>query len=109
MCNNEAPVPTTPEDSDFGDFVKDEDEAEDLEEVTEPWTNYETADNKNIFYPICLGDILNDRYLIEHKLGFGGGSTVWMAHDLLDKKDVALKVAQDAPWQIEELYANVHT
>ena len=33
------------------------------------------------------------RYRILHKLGHGGFGTVWMAHDLLDKKDVALKVS----------------
>lgn len=36
--------------------------------------------------------MLNERYLVEHKLGFGGFSTVWMAHDLQENKDVALKV-----------------
>jgi hypothetical protein len=51
MCNNDLLAPTTPADAHFGDFVKDEDEVEDLEEVTEPWTNYEATDNKNIFYP----------------------------------------------------------
>lgn len=36
--------------------------------------------------------MLNERYLVEHKLGFGGFSTVWMVHDLHEKRDVALKV-----------------
>ncbi|PGH13958.1 serine/threonine protein kinase [Helicocarpus griseus UAMH5409] len=36
--------------------------------------------------------ILATRYLIEHKLDAGGFSTVWMAHDLQERKDVALKV-----------------
>ncbi|KAH7222609.1 kinase-like domain-containing protein [Fusarium redolens] len=31
-------------------------------------------------------------YRIEQKLGHGGFSTVWMAYDMLEKKDVALKI-----------------
>ncbi|CEL04123.1 hypothetical protein ASPCAL05255 [Aspergillus calidoustus] len=92
-----------PEMDDFRDFVRDEDEAEDLEEVVEPWDSYETEGNKNVFYPICLGEVLNDRYLVEHKLGFGGGSTVWMAHDLIDKQDVAVKVMSSWPWAENEV------
>ncbi|KAJ0423567.1 kinase-like domain-containing protein [Aspergillus carlsbadensis] len=103
MCNHAPLAPTIPEDEDFGDFVEDEDEAEDLEEVTEPWENYETEGNKNIYYPICIGEVLNGRYLIEHKLGFGGGSTVLMAHDLREEKDVALKVMSSWPWAENEV------
>lgn len=47
--------------------------------------------------------MLNERYLIEHKLGFGGGSTVWMAHDLQDNRDVALKVLALGEWGDHEL------
>ncbi|PMD66742.1 uncharacterized protein K444DRAFT_516807, partial [Hyaloscypha bicolor E] len=32
------------------------------------------------------------RYRILYKLGYGGFGTVWIAHDLLGKKNVALKV-----------------
>lgn len=39
-----------------------------------------------------LGETLNNRYQIEHKLGHGGSSTVWIAYDLLEKRNVALKV-----------------
>ena len=48
--------------------------------------------------------VLNERYLVEHKLGHGGGSTVWMAHDLQDKKDVALKVIALGEWSDNEAY-----
>ncbi len=51
-----------------------------------------------VLYPIRLGEVLNERYLAEHKLGFGGGSTVWMAFDLQDKRDVALKVMALGKW-----------
>ena len=34
------------------------------------------------FYPIQLGQILNDRFQILAKLGFGTASTVWLCRDL---------------------------
>ena len=34
------------------------------------------------FHPVALGDTLKDgRYQIQHKLGYGGFSTVWVARD----------------------------
>lgn len=95
MTNAEASPENT---TDFGDFVKNEDEELDLEELVEPWHRYETEDNQYVLYPIRLGEVLNERYLVEHKLGFGGGSTVWMAFDLRDKKNVALKVMALGNW-----------
>ncbi|KAL4808603.1 hypothetical protein BDV18DRAFT_132788 [Aspergillus unguis] len=89
----------TPNDSgDFGDFVRDEDQELDLEEIVEPWANYDTTHTPNVFYPVSLGEVLGGTYLIEHKLGHGGGSTVWMAHDLQTRKDVALKVLAHGGW-----------
>ncbi|CDM30764.1 hypothetical protein DTO013E5_588 [Penicillium roqueforti] len=95
MANTEASPENT---TDFGDFVKDEEEELDLEELVEPWYRYDTEDNQHFLYPIHLGEVLNDRYLVEHKLGFGGGSTVWMAFDLQDKRNVALKVMALGQW-----------
>ncbi|OQD68498.1 hypothetical protein PENDEC_c034G03399 [Penicillium decumbens] len=95
MANTETfPENTT----DFGDFVKDEDEELDLEDLVEPWHRYDPENNQNVLYPIRLGEVLNERYLVEHKLGSGGGSTVWMALDLQDKRDVALKVMALGEW-----------
>jgi hypothetical protein len=34
------------------------------------------------FYPAHLGQILNERYQIATKLGYGSSSTVWLARDL---------------------------
>ena len=34
------------------------------------------------YHPVHLGDIYCQRYKVIHKLGFGGYSTVWLAHDL---------------------------
>ncbi|KAJ5691567.1 kinase domain-containing protein [Penicillium malachiteum] len=77
---------------DFGDFASNQDEEEDIEEVAEPWSNYHSENNPLVFCLIRLGEVLNERYLIERKLGHGGFSTVWMAHDLQERTDVALKV-----------------
>ncbi|KAJ5799263.1 kinase domain-containing protein [Penicillium psychrosexuale] len=81
-----------PDTADFGDFVSTEDEEVDLEEVVEPWHKYDMKETPYVFYPICVGEVLNERYLVEHKLGFGGFSTVWMAYDLQEKRNIALKV-----------------
>lgn len=34
------------------------------------------------FYPVHLGQVLNNRYQIATKLGYGANSTVWLARDL---------------------------
>lgn len=34
------------------------------------------------FYPAKLGEVLNSRYRVSVKLGFGVGSTVWLCRDL---------------------------
>ncbi|KAM0080438.1 hypothetical protein ACKRZS_007415 [Fusarium odoratissimum] len=73
--------------ADGGDFVDSDDEFE-VEEVSEDPQRY----LEGLYYPICIGETLADQYRIEHKLGHGGFSTVWMAYDILEKKDVALKI-----------------
>ena len=88
--------------ADFGDLAKAEREESNIEEVAEPWYSYD-EEAKHIFYPVRLGEVLNERYLVEHKVGFGGFSTVWMAYDLQDKRDVALKVMCLGDWAETEL------
>ncbi|KAL4934187.1 kinase-like domain-containing protein [Aspergillus undulatus] len=44
------------------------------------------------YHPIRIGDVLNGRYHIADKLGFGGYSTVWLALDTHLKRYVAVKV-----------------
>jgi hypothetical protein len=44
------------------------------------------------FYPICIGDVLDDTYCIVHKLSHGRSSTVWLARDIKEQRDVALKI-----------------
>ncbi|TVY92213.1 putative serine/threonine-protein kinase [Lachnellula willkommii] len=73
---------------DYGDFVCSDDEFE-VEDLAEPRERYFQG---LPYYPICIGDVLDQRYRIEHKLGHGGYSTVWVAHDMQTKRDVALKI-----------------
>jgi len=47
-----------------------------IEEETLPKYNADT------FYPARLGEVLNDRYKLAVKLGFGMTATVWLAKDL---------------------------
>ncbi|KAI0391879.1 kinase domain-containing protein [Xylariaceae sp. FL0594] len=45
------------------------------------------------FHPVHLGDTFDGgRYLIVHKLGYGGFATVWLAKDSTEKTCVALKI-----------------
>ena len=37
---------------------------------------------KGRFYPVRIGDILNNQYQVLGKLGYGLGSTVWLANDI---------------------------
>lgn len=45
------------------------------------------------YHPIAIGDHLNDRYNVVHKLGFGTYSTTWLARDRNTKNYVAIKIA----------------
>ncbi|KAN0072755.1 Protein kinase-like domain containing protein [Elaphomyces granulatus] len=40
-----------------------------------------------LLYPIRIGDVLEDTYRIEHKLGHGEKSAVWLARDIKKQKD----------------------
>lgn len=53
------------------------DTSEKFEEETLP--GYEAW----MFYPAHIGEVLNDRYQLVGKLGFGTTSTVWLARDLV--------------------------
>ncbi|KAI8631872.1 serine/threonine-protein kinase SRPK3 [Xylariaceae sp. FL1651] len=44
------------------------------------------------FHPVHLDDVLNDRYRVTRKLGYGGYATVWLAVDSLTSTHVALKI-----------------
>ncbi|KAI0469078.1 kinase-like domain-containing protein [Xylaria cf. heliscus] len=73
---------------DLGYFVHSDDVVE-IEYFAEPLERYKTG----CYYPICIGESLdNGRYVIQHKLGWGGYSTVWMAYDNETQTTVALKI-----------------
>lgn len=44
------------------------------------------------YHPIMIGDMLNERYRVVDKLGFGGYSTIWLAQDTYLMRYVAVKV-----------------
>lgn len=48
------------------------------------------------YHPIHLGDILNNRYRVVRKIGWGHFSTVWLCRDIEEEKYVALKVVKSA-------------
>ncbi|KAN0066765.1 Protein kinase-like domain containing protein [Elaphomyces granulatus] len=72
---------------DYGDFVDSDGECE-VEELSEEPKDYALG----YYYPICIGDVLNKTYRLEHKLGHGNFSTVWLARDISMEKYVALKI-----------------
>ncbi len=41
--------------------------------------------NPQYYYPVRLGEIFNHRYQVLLKLGYGTGSTVWLARDIQKK------------------------
>jgi hypothetical protein len=49
------------------------------------------------YYPVRIGDVLNDRYKIITKLGFGAYSTVWLARDTTNNGFTSLKVGVHDP------------
>ncbi|SPO07073.1 uncharacterized protein DNG_09767 [Cephalotrichum gorgonifer] len=49
------------------------------------------------YHPVLLGDIFNDgQYKVIRKLGDGSYSTVWLARDLRNSSNVALKILVSA-------------
>ena len=42
---------------------------------------YDT-DSKLRYYPVQIGDVIEKRYQILGKLGYGVGSTVWLANEI---------------------------
>lgn len=51
------------ETKDIGDFVSTEDEELEIEVTAEPWGKYDPTELREVFYPIHLGEILNERDL----------------------------------------------
>lgn len=51
---------------------------------------------KGGYHPVRVSEILNGRYYMIRKLGWGHFSTVWLSWDLHEKRFVALKVVKSA-------------
>ncbi|TKW48760.1 Serine/threonine-protein kinase spk-1 [Colletotrichum tanaceti] len=49
------------------------------------------------YHPVMIDTLLHGRYRIVDKLGFGGYSTVWLAHDVQLQRYVAVKVSISGP------------
>ena len=91
-----APIPLRDDDApDYGDFADCLDERMHVFSHAEDSKKYDFGDDEdcsNKYYPICIGEMLVDRYIIVHKLGHGSFSTVWLARDMEKERDVALKI-----------------
>ncbi|KAI1752693.1 kinase-like protein [Xylaria castorea] len=90
--------------SDYGYFVDSDDECE-VESEAEPTERY----LEDLYCPLRIGQVfeIGPRYRIEHKLGWGGFSTVWLARNLTENRLVALKVMSpgwrgDHEWQMND-------
>ncbi|KAI0431806.1 CMGC protein kinase [Xylaria sp. FL1042] len=44
------------------------------------------------FYPMTLGEVINEKYKVVAKLGFGSASTIWCCRNLATNKYAALKI-----------------
>ena len=107
--NNIKNVDNAKEDSDENEEDEDnEDDEEDSEEESEEDAEDDnTEDNdSDAILPIdkddlfnsktngneFFGEVLNNKYLIIKKLGYGSFSSVWMAYDVSENKLVAIKI-----------------
>ena len=64
---------------------------------------------KGGYHPVIIGDtFLGGRFTVIHKLGYGGGATVWLSQDSEEDRYVALKImqARDSSEDVHEL--NMH-
>lgn len=41
-----------------------------------------------LFYPVRIGEVFQDRFQVVGKLGYGSRSTVWLCHDLRSDRPV---------------------
>ncbi|PIL26709.1 hypothetical protein GSI_11188 [Ganoderma sinense ZZ0214-1] len=48
--------------------------------------------NPQAFYPVRIGEVLQSRYQVIGKLGYGAYSTVWLCRDLVQHRYVTIKV-----------------
>lgn len=56
------------------------------------------------YHPAHVGEIIDSKYVILKKLGWGHFSTVWLAFKLSDKQLYALKIQKSAEKYIESAF-----
>ena len=61
----------------------------------------------NNYYPVNIGEVLVERYIIKQKLGDGNFSTCWLAFDLKFGSYVAIKIKKSDSLYIEKDYGEV--
>ena len=76
-------------------------DTEDCFEEHEEWPGIYTMNVEDLkyyqiggFHPVYIGDTLDDRFKVVHKLGYGEFSTVWLCLDEHSKRWRAVKVLQ---------------
>lgn len=62
---------------------------------------------KGGYHPVYVGEVLNGRYVILEKLGWGHFSTVWLARDMKFDTYIAIKVQKSAPHYLEAAFDEV--
>ncbi|KAK2961471.1 putative SRSF protein kinase 1 [Blattamonas nauphoetae] len=63
----------------------------------EPDTDYKPGG----YHPVRIGDVYNQRYRVDQKLGWGHFSTVWFCTDIETDTHVAMKIIKSAPHYME--------
>lgn len=58
----------------------------------------------NGYHPAHVGEILDSKYVLVKKLGWGHFSTVWLAFKLSDKQLYALKIQKSAEKYIDSAF-----
>lgn len=59
---------------------------------------------KDGYHPAHVGEIIDSKYVVLKKLGWGHFSTVWLAFKLSDKQLYALKIQKSAEKYIESAF-----
>ena len=62
---------------------------------------------KGGYHPVFIGEVLNGRYVILQKLGWGHFSTVWLSRDIKFNTFVAIKVQKSASHYLEAAFDEV--
>ncbi|TGJ88353.1 hypothetical protein E0Z10_g448 [Xylaria hypoxylon] len=77
-----------------GSNEAEETEEEDIEYYGIGYDHVENVQlyNKGGHHPVHLGDVLNNRYEVVHKLGSGGFGLVWLGQDAVTNKWRAIKI-----------------